>query len=199
MGKVLSIAVGKAKRFNVENRAQRVISQEKPTPAPKYDANVKDLQRILEQHPEIVDEVNRKSAELDDRLKKVFVTSSEYVDQRRIINPEKPLPVNRKYVEDFEFGFKEPEPEKVALGKCTLRQAIQFLSDHQLDGGKWTAEKIAQEFKLKQDNVQNILDHFHMFNIHISKKEGKAKKYLLDDYRERSGKIDETLKGTRKF
>lgn len=47
MGKVLSIAVGKAKRFNVENRAHRVISQDKPVAAPKYEANVKDLERML--------------------------------------------------------------------------------------------------------------------------------------------------------
>lgn len=47
MGKVMSIAVGKIKRFNVENRAHKVISQDKPTPAPKYEANVKDLERIL--------------------------------------------------------------------------------------------------------------------------------------------------------
>lgn len=51
MGKVFSVArgvvVGKIQRFNVENRAHRVISQDKPKPAPKYEANVKDLERML--------------------------------------------------------------------------------------------------------------------------------------------------------
>lgn len=47
MGKVLSIALRKAQRFNVENRAQRVISQPKPKPAPKYESNLKDLEKIL--------------------------------------------------------------------------------------------------------------------------------------------------------
>lgn len=48
MGKVLStIAIRASQRFNIENRAQRVIAQDKPRPAPKFEANVKDLERIL--------------------------------------------------------------------------------------------------------------------------------------------------------
>ena len=47
MGKVLSVVVSKVQRFNVENRAQRIISQDKPKPAPKYESNIKDLERVL--------------------------------------------------------------------------------------------------------------------------------------------------------
>lgn len=47
MGKVLSVAAGKVQRFNVENRAQKVIARDKPIAAPKFEANVKELERIL--------------------------------------------------------------------------------------------------------------------------------------------------------
>lgn len=47
MGKVLSTATAKVQRFNVENRAQRVIAQDKPTAAPKYESNIRDLERVL--------------------------------------------------------------------------------------------------------------------------------------------------------
>lgn len=47
MGKVLSTATAKVKRFNVENRAQRVIAQDKPTAAPKYESNIRELERVL--------------------------------------------------------------------------------------------------------------------------------------------------------
>ena len=51
MGKVMSVAVNaatkKVKRFNVENRAQKVISQDKPTPAPRFESNKIDLERVL--------------------------------------------------------------------------------------------------------------------------------------------------------
>lgn len=36
MGKVYSIMLRQFRNINVENRAHRVISREKPTPAPQY-------------------------------------------------------------------------------------------------------------------------------------------------------------------
>lgn len=47
MGKVLSVIAAKAQRFNVENRADRVISQSKPVAAPKFESNIKDLERVI--------------------------------------------------------------------------------------------------------------------------------------------------------
>lgn len=47
MGKVMSVVAGKMQRFNIENRAQKIISQDKPVPAPKYESNIKDLERML--------------------------------------------------------------------------------------------------------------------------------------------------------
>jgi len=35
-------------RFNVENRAHRILEREKPTPAPKFDSNLRDMERTLE-------------------------------------------------------------------------------------------------------------------------------------------------------
>lgn len=34
-------------RFNVENRAHKVISQAKPKKAPTFEANVKELERVM--------------------------------------------------------------------------------------------------------------------------------------------------------
>lgn len=46
MGKVLSVIQRQVNRFNVENRAHRVISKEKPIPAPKYQSTIKELEAI---------------------------------------------------------------------------------------------------------------------------------------------------------
>lgn len=48
MGTAMSMVARKARRFNVENRAHRVLDQEKPTVAPKYESNVRDLQKVLD-------------------------------------------------------------------------------------------------------------------------------------------------------
>jgi NADH dehydrogenase [ubiquinone] 1 alpha subcomplex assembly factor 4 len=75
MGKVMSVISRQANRFNVENRAQKIISQDKPKPAPKFSQNIKDLERVLEDYPEVVEEQSKKHLKLDDNLKSVFVTS----------------------------------------------------------------------------------------------------------------------------
>jgi len=46
MGKVFSVVRRKANRFNVENRAHRVISKEKPTPAPKHLSAIQELETM---------------------------------------------------------------------------------------------------------------------------------------------------------
>lgn len=33
--------------FNVESRAEKVISRDKPVPAPKYKSNIEDMERVL--------------------------------------------------------------------------------------------------------------------------------------------------------
>jgi ribonucleotide reductase alpha subunit len=108
------------------------------------------------------------------------------VDQKRYINPEKPLPLSRTAVPAFEMGYQEPDPKRVATGKITLRQAIKFISDHQTEPNEWTAERIAKEYKMKQENVENILENFRMFAIYIPKEEGKTKKFLIDPKQQKS-------------
>lgn len=48
MGQVASMVARRANRFNAENRAHRVLEREKPTPAPKFDSNLRDMERTLE-------------------------------------------------------------------------------------------------------------------------------------------------------
>lgn len=47
MGKVLSIVSKSIKNYNVENRAHKIISKEKPAPAPKHKADIDEYERIL--------------------------------------------------------------------------------------------------------------------------------------------------------
>lgn len=47
MGKVMSIASRKVQRFNVENRAHKILEREKPIAAPKYESNIRDYQKVL--------------------------------------------------------------------------------------------------------------------------------------------------------
>lgn len=125
-------------------------------------------------NPDFLATQNKKHSVLDDRLKHVYVTSTDPVvsfvvavyvifnnnvmhaqptvpDRHRLNESAKALPLDRQIVEDFEFGFKEPT--KVSRGRSTLRQAIKFISDHQSEPDTWTVQRIASEYKLKEEIV----------------------------------------------
>ncbi|XP_030558878.1 protein NDUFAF4 homolog [Drosophila novamexicana] len=179
MGKAMSMVARKANRFNVENRAHRVLEREKPTPAPKYESNLRDMERTLELDPKFVDKLNIKDAGLDTRLKDVYVTSQDQFIQRVLdrqeatTKEERPLPLERTTPEDFEYGYMEPT--RTSQGRCTLRQALQFINDHQLDPEEWTAKKIANEYKIKESHVDNILYYFKTFSVYIPDQKYKDK------------------------
>lgn len=164
-------AIRPIKSFNIENRAHRVISKEKPTPAPRYPENLEDLKRTLEADPDIDEKLDRKDEDLDERLKEVYVTShgkpeddvtKELKDKK---SKERSLPQDRKLVEDFDFGFKEPE--KLRYGKTTIRHAINFISAHQINPEEVTAAKIAVEYKMREEDVATILKYFRTFEVYI--------------------------------
>ncbi|XP_001357993.3 protein NDUFAF4 homolog [Drosophila pseudoobscura] len=175
MGQVASMIARRANRFNAENRAHRIIEREKPTPAPKFDSNLRDMERTLELDPKFVDKLNLKDSTLDTRLKDVYVTSQDRfiarVQERQAAESaadtaeQRPLPLERQTPDDYEYGYKEPN--RVLTGHCSLRQALKFINDHQIEPELWPAKKIADEYKLKETNVENILHYFKTFNVYI--------------------------------
>ncbi|XP_065074865.1 protein NDUFAF4 homolog [Ochlerotatus camptorhynchus] len=177
MGKVLSIAARQVNRFNIESRAEKVISQSKPKPAPTFQSNLKDLQRVLDENPELIQELNKKNQPLDDHLKQVFVTSTDTINNEAAHkDSSKPLPLNRSTNEEFEFGHLEPQ--KISKGHCTLRQAIEFISKHHTEPNTWTCSKISNDYGMKESLVQNILHHFKTFELHLPEKVIEKRKLL---------------------
>lgn len=116
--------------------------------------------------PDIKEQLSRKDSDLDDRLKKVFVTSkdSSTVPDPEKININRPLPADTKRQQDSDYGHLEPE--FVTPGKVTLRQAIQFISDHQTDPKKFPLPKLVDQYKVKDEDMFNILQYFKAFKLH---------------------------------
>ncbi|XP_037823739.1 protein NDUFAF4 homolog [Lucilia sericata] len=190
MGKVMSMVSRKVNRFNVENRAHRILEREKPVAAPKYEGNLRDMERTMELDPNFLEKLNKKDSALDERLKNVYVTSQDrFIDyglKRSQSSEDKQLPLDRHTPEDFEFGYMEPQ--RITIGRCTLRQALKFITDHQSEPEKWTPAKIAEDYKMKPELVDNILKYFRSYNIYIpdqrSSKDSiltQAKRQMLTD------------------
>ncbi|RZC42328.1 NDUFAF4 -like protein [Asbolus verrucosus] len=152
MGKVLSLIGRPLRNFNLESRAHKVISKDKPTAAPKHKSDQIDYDRIMKEHPEVYEESLKKDKQLDIFLKDVYVQSHDPISpQKSQPNPERPLPLDRSQVTDFEYGIKEPE--KIPSGKTTLRNALQFITDHQTNPKLHSVKKIALDHSIPEETI----------------------------------------------
>ncbi|XP_059472636.1 protein NDUFAF4 homolog [Neocloeon triangulifer] len=176
--RVFNTATKGLRDFNVENRAHRVISRDKPKPAPRYPADERELERIVKEHPEVLLEQTKKLTDLDKRLKTVFVVSHDPEhDVKQQPSSNRPLPVARNSPQRPEFGFEEPA--EVAPGKVTLKNVLQFIYDHQTDPLKWSKENIAKQYKLEAECVENILANFRPLLVLVPEgKKGKKQQTL---------------------
>ncbi|CAG9766726.1 unnamed protein product [Ceutorhynchus assimilis] len=168
MGRAISKIKHPFRDFNVESRAQKVISQPTPKPAPKHLKDALDLKRMKEAFPEVFEESLKKNETLDKHLKDVFVTRTDVPFQpQQPINPSRPLPQDKSQPEQFLFGHKEPDDDKIPLGKTTLRNTLKFISQHQKDPTKYDADFIAKEHKLPKEIVEKILLYYRVFEMYV--------------------------------
>lgn len=111
-----------------------------------------------------------KNNDLDSRLKQVYVTSKTFLinnEQQQTNVDQKMLPSNRKPIEVFEYGFKEPDINKIPKGKCTLRQSMEFISNYQHNPDVWTIEFISEKYQIKKEIVAEIVKSFRTFELFI--------------------------------
>ncbi|EEZ98853.1 protein NDUFAF4 homolog [Tribolium castaneum] len=166
MGKVMSLMGRPFRTFNIESRAHKIISKDKPTPAPKHKSDQLDYERLMREYPEEFREGQKKHQQLDNYLKDVYVTSHDPNPvQEQKINPNRPLPLNRQQVEDFEYGVKEPE--KIPEGRASLKQVLKFVTDHQHDRRLHSVEAISKEYKLPEEITKNVLKYYKVFEVYI--------------------------------
>ncbi|KAL6264381.1 hypothetical protein P5V15_004493 [Pogonomyrmex californicus] len=162
MGKVYSTLTRPIRNLNIETRAERLISREKPIPAPQYGATEKQKKLMDSVNPHFLEEHYQKNIQLDQRLKDVFVRSTDLQEIKGSVKESKPLPQNRQsFYDDFLFESCEYIP----VGKCSLKQVFMFLMQHKRDPITYSSENIASEYKLDKKVVDDILKYFKLYII----------------------------------
>ncbi|EZA52140.1 hypothetical protein DMN91_010082 [Ooceraea biroi] len=190
MGKVYSALVRPLRTFNIENRAAKVISQQKPVTAPQYKYVEQQKEIANKVSPDFLEDHYRKDVQLDQRLKDVFVTSTDPQVTTKPSEDSKPLP-------RYTFNREEPtynyyEPTVIPVGKCSAKQAIIFLAQHKQDPVKYSIENIAAEYKLDKEIVSNVLKYFHLFVAQRVEVHEEYEEQTLDDPLQRE--VDFSLK-----
>jgi len=171
MGKAWSSYVIRPLRnWNIENRAQRYIEkhEEKPAMAPRHLTTKDLIDQFTVEHPEIGEQLLKKDQQLANMLKGMVVNPEKLgeIVTKSTEKSHRPLPENRSKQTESEFGYLEPEV--IRPGRCTIRQALQFLGDHLQDPTNvGSATSIAQKYNLDANNVKQVLRYFQVFNVHV--------------------------------
>ncbi|XP_062428710.1 NADH dehydrogenase [ubiquinone] 1 alpha subcomplex assembly factor 4 [Rhea pennata] len=156
--------------FNVENRARREISKEKPTAAPRHPTARLDA---LADHPEIQEEIYRKDERLLTLLKDVYVESRDPPVQVKDRGGEH-LPCKQEEKRLTKLGHLQAlDVKKVPKGKISIVEALTLLNNHKLRPQIWTAEKIAEEYSLELKEVTSLLEFFIPFTVQEFPTEGR--------------------------
>ncbi|KAL2721603.1 protein NDUFAF4 [Vespula maculifrons] len=168
----MGIILGKLRRtvhrFNIDNRANAVLSRSKPIPAPKTAAAIKQLKLAQEINPDFLKDHYKKNLKLDEHLKNVYVTSTETkMDTLSQPNPDRPLPKSRTY-EEFEFGFYMPD--SVPVGKLTLKEIFQVIIKHKEDSVKNSSDILAAKYKLDKETIEKLLEYYKLYQLVLPKR-----------------------------
>ncbi|XP_043251711.1 protein NDUFAF4 homolog [Colletes gigas] len=172
MGGIYSRLTSPIRKYNIENRAHKIISKEKPIAAPQFPSVAQQKEIVDKLHPDFMDTAYKKDTQLDERLKSVYVSSigSENKSMVTDASSTRPLPRETSDYRESEDGYRDPIV--VPEGKCSTRQAVTFLKKYKEKFPEYTAEQIALEYKLDKQVAENIVEHFRIpGTMHIDTKD----------------------------
>ncbi|KAM4522616.1 NADH dehydrogenase [ubiquinone] 1 alpha subcomplex assembly factor 4 [Odontesthes bonariensis] len=155
------------RNFNLENRALREISKEKPNTAPRHAASVPPPPVSSD----VSESVKQKNVPLLAHLRSVYVESrdpeaaaAETLTEVAVSREAERRPLRVSFPGGM-FGLRELTD--VPKGKLTITEALKALGSYQYQPQTWTPEKIAQEYSLDLKDTEAILEFFIPFKVEI--------------------------------
>eukprot|EP00090_Calanus_glacialis_P026837 TRINITY_DN42190_c0_g1_i1.p1 TRINITY_DN42190_c0_g1~~TRINITY_DN42190_c0_g1_i1.p1 ORF type:complete len:254 (-),score=116.32 TRINITY_DN42190_c0_g1_i1:144-905(-) len=163
-------------RYNVDHRAEKMITKfEDPTAAPHrapmYKSDAALLEEVRRDNPEMLETSVKKDDTLHDRLKSVYVSSTDPApDPRMEERDTKPLPRDiRQHYEDFVPAQMRVEragqTRTLPRGKVSLDQAVEMLTRRSETEGAFGVEEISEEYRLNKEVVTNTVRYFDIFSM----------------------------------
>ncbi|XP_054900261.1 NADH dehydrogenase [ubiquinone] 1 alpha subcomplex assembly factor 4 isoform X1 [Poeciliopsis prolifica] len=154
------------RNYNVEDRALREISKEKPRSAPRHVTTAMPT-TVSSEAAELV---TKKNESLLEHLRSVYVESTDPTAAPEFSGDvfagkeadRRPLKVS---LPGGVFGL--PELTDVPKGKLALAEALKALGSHQHQPRTWSAEKIAQEYCLELKDTKSVVEFFIPFKVEI--------------------------------
>ncbi|CAM4643427.1 NADH dehydrogenase [ubiquinone] 1 alpha subcomplex assembly factor 4 [Lepidochelys kempii] len=148
------------RNFNLESRATREISKEKPTSAPRHPVA---RPGPLPDDPEIQEEIRRKDDKLLALLKEVYVDSIDPPMQVKDKGGSK----QQEYRLTKLGHLRDLDIPSIPKGKISVVEVLTLLNNHKLSPQTWTTEKIAKEYNIDLKEVTSLLEFFIPFAVEI--------------------------------
>ncbi|XP_030411834.1 NADH dehydrogenase [ubiquinone] 1 alpha subcomplex assembly factor 4 isoform X1 [Gopherus evgoodei] len=151
------------RNFNLESRATREISKEKPRSAPRHPVA---RPGPLPDDPEIQEEIRRKDDKLLALLKEVYVDSRDPPVQ--VKDEGGIIPSKQQEYRLTKLGhLRDQDIPSIPKGKISVVEVLTLLNNHKLSPQTWTAEKIAKEYSIDLKEVTSLLEFFIPFAVEI--------------------------------
>ena len=216
MGKNWTKMKGPLRDYNLENRAFKELDKSKPTPAPRHPVPER-YQDVIEQQQrggappvataemirkmaleasdeELADdpvssELIRKNEPLLDRMEQLKITSQGDNPELKPVG-SRPMPESRKAHERSRYGHEVPD--KISIGKMSMRHIVECLVDHSKDEELWSAAAISNSYRIDAEKAKNLTHYYRVFDVHLPKR-------AIEAYREAEAetKFNEMIHGRK--
>lgn len=162
-------------RFNVDHRAEKMVTKFEdpnaaPYRAPMFMSDAQLLEEIRKENPEVLSATTRKDDELHQRLKSVYVSSTDPRPEEGQDTETKPLPrdITQHYQDFVPAQMRVERPgfaRTLPRGKVSLDQSVEFLTKYSRTRGEFGVPEISNEYRLNPEVVKHILQYYNIFNV----------------------------------
>lgn len=173
MGGALHRATRVFRMYNIDNRVEKVLSKEKPTPAPRIVPQTKNAEAddSLNIAPE---QVHQRNDQLLTYLKdvKVYSTGANPVIRPLDEPKEKPgkLPALDRLAQplddnspDGAFGYVEPQ--RIPPGRVSLRQFLAYLQQRREKPDEFTVARFSEMYTIKAELAEKIFKYHSLLSL----------------------------------
>ncbi|CAF1304211.1 unnamed protein product [Rotaria sordida] len=184
MGSAVSRATRFLRMYNIDNRVDRVLSKEKPTPAPRYPTDLQNLQSSNAESNIAPETIHNKDQQLLKYLRdvKIYSTGDNPVIHRRddtSSHPTIPPLLNRleesidEKSTDGAFGYVEPQ--RIPPGRISLRQFLTYLQKYRDSPEEYSIDRFVDMYTIKPEIAQKLFKYHNLLTLQeFSRQKSKA-------------------------
>lgn len=166
--------------YNIDNRVERVLSKEKPTPAPKFPVDQQQFQSADAESNVASPSIHKKNDQLLEYLHDVKVYSKgDNPIIRRVDDashhPTSPPLLNRLEESlddespDGAFGYVEPQ--RIPPGRISLRQFLAYLQQHRDNPQEYTIDRFVDMYAIKRETAEKVFKNHTLLALQEFKRQ----------------------------